>query len=125
MKKGHLKMPAPTAMSVDDQGHPLNDSASSVGIQGTNTTATVTPQINPMTGAFFTAAELDEEHTAGADMTEEEKAEENSRLIDAFERLNRTGIVRVGVPSDLLAERERMRGEQLDQSGAGDVPSKK
>lgn len=49
-----------------------------------------TAGINPVTGA-----EDSEMAPAGADMTEEEKEAERDRLIDLFERLEKTGVMKV------------------------------
>ena len=89
MKKGLLQVPAPTDKSVDDRGHPLSRAHH--------------PPVDLMTGAFrnSSSSSAAAPTAAGAGMTEEEKRVESARLLDLFERLNRTGIIRVELPEDL------------------------
>jgi hypothetical protein len=107
MKKHMLSLPAPTAKSVDDQGRPLANFA--VTNINTNDDDEIIPAVNPMTGALFTGNELEESQPAGADMTDEEKLAENARVLEALEKLNRTGMMQVGVPPQLLAEQEELK----------------
>lgn len=83
--------------------------------------------INPITGSYdidFSADDL-----SAAPMTDDEKGAEAERLFDLFDRLNRTGIVKVPHPVrdadpaklrelDDREARERRRGEDVEEEEA-------
>ncbi|KAK3814957.1 MAG: guanine nucleotide exchange factor [Benniella sp.] len=75
--------------------------------------ASTSPSVNPITGAYY--PDPSAIRTAMADMTEEEKEEEASRLLDMFERMRRTGVVDVRNPALEAGLRQRERDRYYDE----------
>ncbi|KAF9932724.1 hypothetical protein BGZ67_004600 [Mortierella alpina] len=69
--------------------------------------------VNPITGAYY--PDPSAIRTAMADMTEEEKEEEASKLLDMFDKLRRTGVMDVRNPALEAGLRQRERDRYYDE----------
>ncbi|KAG0199859.1 hypothetical protein BGX28_006927 [Mortierella sp. GBA30] len=69
--------------------------------------------VNPITGAYY--PDPSAIRTAMADMTEEEKEEEASKLLDMFDKLRRTGVMDVRNPALEAGLRQRERDRHYDE----------
>ncbi|KAG0254067.1 hypothetical protein BG011_005987 [Mortierella polycephala] len=80
---------------------------------GTNRRYSSASTVNPITGAYY--PDPSAIRTAMADMTEEEKEEEASKLLDMFDKLRRTGVMDVRNPALEAGLKQRERDRYYDE----------
>ncbi|KAF9180601.1 hypothetical protein BGZ51_006081 [Haplosporangium sp. Z 767] len=80
---------------------------------GTSRRYSTASAVNPITGAYY--PDPSAIRTAMAHMTEEEKEEEASKLLDMFDKLRRTGVMDVRNPALEAGLRQRERDRYYDE----------
>lgn len=103
---------------------PLAGYLSSIGLAGAQPDPkTLRDDINPITGAKWRSPEPStNDDKAFEDMTEEEKEAEAEKLSDLFERLNKTGVMRVEDPRKKAADEGRF--QELDAEAEKEAAEK-